>query len=157
MTETTKVFRFSLVVAAIALSLAACNKGPSVPPPVAAAPPPAPAPAPPAQPQTFIVYFDFDKSNLTTAGAAVVQQAADYFKAHGVARVKIDGYTDLAGTQQYNIGLSKRRADTVQAGLVRDGVPSGAITSAWHGKENPAVPTPDGVREPRNRRVEIVE
>ena len=157
MIKTTKVLRFSVVVAAIALSLAACKGFPPAPAPVAAAPPPAPAPPPPAQPQTFIVYFDFDKSNLTTAGAAVVQQAADYFKAHGVARVKIDGYTDLAGTQQYNIGLSKRRADVVQAGLVKDGVPASAITAAWHGKENPAVPTPDGVREPRNRRVEIVE
>jgi len=156
MTKNTKVLRFSLVAAAIVLSLAACK--PTAPPPAAAAPPPPPPAAPPmAGPQTFIVYFDFDKSNLTPAGATVLQQAADYFKAHGVARVKIDGYTDLSGTQKYNIGLSKRRADTAQAGLVRDGVPSGAITSAWHGKENPAVPTADGVREPRNRRVEIVE
>jgi len=157
MTETTKVFRLSAVAAVIVLSLAACNKGPSAPPPVAAAPPPAPAPAPAAQPQTFIVYFDFDKSDLTSAAATVLQQAADYFKAHGLMHVKVDGYTDLAGTQQYNVGLSKRRADVVQAGLAKDGVPSNAITEAWHGKQNPAVPTPDGVREPRNRRVEITE
>ena len=50
-----------------------------------------------------------------------------------------------------------RRADTVRAALVRDGVPDNVIAEAWRGKENPAVPTPDGVRDRRNRRVEIVE
>ena len=156
MTETTKVFRFSLVVATIVLSLAACNKGPSAPPPVAAAPPPPPAPAAPA-PHQFVVYFEFDRSNLTPEGAKVVSDAAAYFKQTGSARVAITGYTDLAGTQRYNLGLSKRRADTVRGALVQNGVPDGAIAEAWRGKENPAVPTPDGVREPRNRRVEIVE
>jgi len=72
------------------------------------------------------------------------------------ARVAITGYTDLAGTQRYNLGLSKRRADRVHAALVQDGVPDGVIAEAWRGKENPAVPTPDGVREPQNRRVQIV-
>ena len=158
MTETTKVFRFSLVVAAIALSLGACNKGPSAPPPVAAAPPPPPpAPAPPPPARQFVVYFEFDKSDLTPEGAKVVLDAASAYKQTGSARVAITGYTDLAGTQRYNLGLSKRRADRVHAALVQDGVPDGVIAEAWRGKENPAVPTPDGVREPRNRRVEISE
>jgi outer membrane protein OmpA-like peptidoglycan-associated protein len=103
----------------------------------------------------FIVYFEFDKSNLTPEGAKVVQDAAAAFKATGSAKVVVSGYTDLSGTQQYNVGLSKRRADTVRGALVRAGVPDGVIAESWHGKENPAVPTPDGVREPRNRRVEI--
>jgi OmpA-OmpF porin, OOP family len=131
---------------------------PPPPPPVAAAPPPPPPPPaapPPAMAKQFVVYFEFDKSNLTPEGAKVVSDAAAAFKAGGSARVAVAGYTDLAGTQQYNIGLSKRRADTVRAALVRQGVPDGAIAESWHGKENPAVPTPDGVREPRNRRVEI--
>ena len=155
MTETTKVLRLSLVVATVVLSLAACK--PSAPPPAAAAPPPPPAAAPPAMQKQFVVYFEFDRSNLTPEGARVVQDAAAAFRATGSARVAISGYTDLAGTPQYNIGLSKRRADTVRAGLVRAGVPDGAIAESWHGKQNPAVPTPDGVREPRNRRVEITE
>ncbi len=155
MTETTKVLRLSLVVATVVLSLAACK--PSAPPPAAAAPPPPPAAAPPAMQKQFVVYFEFDRSNLTPEGARVVQDAAAAFRATGSARVAVSGYTDLAGTQQYNVGLSKRRADTVRAGLIRAGVPDGAIAESWHGKQNPAVPTPDGVREPRNRRVEIVE
>ena len=130
---------------------------PPPPAPVAAAPPPPPAPPPPAPPKQFVVYFEFDKSDLTPEGAKVVQDAADAYKQTGSARIAVTGYTDLAGTQRYNLGLSKRRADTVHAALVRDGVPDGVIAEAWRGKENPAVPTPDGVREPRNRRVEIVE
>jgi OmpA-OmpF porin, OOP family len=153
MTEITKVLRFPLVVAAIVLSLAACK--PTAPPPAAAAPPPPPAAAPPPMQKQFVVYFEFDKSNLTPEGAKVVSDAAAAYKATGSAKVSVAGYTDLSGTQQYNIGLSKRRADTVRGALVRDGVPDGAIAESWHGKENPAVPTPDGVREPRNRRVEI--
>jgi len=156
MTQSTKVLRFSLVVAAIVLSLAACK--PSTPPPAAAAPPPPPPAAPPpAPPKQFVVYFEFDKSNLTPEGARVVQDAAAAYKATGSARVAVAGYTDAAGTQRYNIGLSKRRADTVRGALVRAGVPDGVIAESWHGKENLAVPTPDGVREPRNRRVEIAE
>ena len=150
---TTNVFRISLVAAAVMLSLAACK--PSTPPPAAAAPPPPPPAAPPPVPKQFIVYFEFDRYNLTPEGARVVQDAASAYKATGSARVAVAGYTDLAGTQQYNIGLSKRRADTVRGALVRAGVPDGVIAESWHGKENPAVPTPDGVREPRNRRVEI--
>ena len=130
---------------------------PPPPPPVAAAPPPPLAPAPPPPARQFVVYFEFDKSDLTPEGAKVVQDAAAAYKQTGSARIAVTGYTDLAGTQKYNLGLSKRRADTVRGALVRQGVPDGVIAEAWRGKENPAVPTADGVREPRNRRVEIVE
>jgi len=102
----------------------------------------------------FIVFFEFDKSSLTAEGKQVVDAAAAAFKS-GKSGVAIAGYTDLAGTQQYNLALSKRRADTVKAALVKDGVPATAIDETWHGKENPRVPTADGVREPQNRRVEI--
>jgi len=140
----------------IMLGLAYHFVPPPPPPPVAAAPPPPPAPAPPPPARQFVVYFEFDKSDLTPEGAKVVQDAVAAYKQTGSARIAVTGYTDLAGTQRYNLALSKRRADTVRAALVRQGVPDSAIAEAWRGKENPAVPTPDGVREPRNRRVEIV-
>jgi outer membrane protein OmpA-like peptidoglycan-associated protein len=128
------------------------------PPPPAATPvvaPPAPPPAAVApQQQMFIVFFEFDKSALTVDGRKVVDAAAAAFKS-GKSGIAIAGYTDLAGTQQYNLALSKRRADTVKSALVRDGVPAASINESWHGKENPRVPTADGVREPQNRRVEI--
>jgi outer membrane immunogenic protein len=120
---------------------------------VAAPPPPPPAAVAPSK-QMFIVFFEFDKSSLTADGKKVVDAAAAAFKA-GKSGIAISGYTDLAGTQQYNLALSKRRAETVKAALVKDGVPVSAIDESWHGKENPRVPTADGVREPQNRRVEI--
>lgn len=132
-------------------------------PPQPAAPIAAPAPVPtlpappPAAPlRNFIVYFNFDRYDLTLDARKTVQDAATTFKQSGSARISIDGYTDLAGSALYNLKLSRRRADTVRGYLVQLGVPGGAIAESWHGKENPAVPTPDGAREPRNRRVEIV-
>jgi len=130
---------------------------PAPPPPPAPPPVPAaqPAPPPPSQVQMFVVYFDFDKSVLTPEAVGIIRQAADTFKRTGAVTIKVDGYTDLAGTAKYNIGLSKRRADAVRGELVKDGVPNNSVAEAWHGKDNPAVPTPDGVREPRNRRATI--
>jgi OOP family OmpA-OmpF porin len=117
--------------------------------------PPAPPPAPPvAAKQMFIVFFEFDKSTLTPDGKKVVDAAAAAFKA-GKSDIAIAGYTDLSGTAPYNLALSHRRADAVQAALVKDAVPASAIGESWYGKDNPRVPTADGVREPQNRRVEI--
>ncbi len=104
----------------------------------------------------FVVYFDFDKSSLTPEAMGIIRSAADTFKRTGAVNIKVDGYTDLSGTAKYNLALSKRRADAVRAELVKDGVPNNAVAEAWHGEENPAVPTPNGVREPRNRRATIM-
>ena len=128
---------------------------PPPPPPALAMPAVTPPPpvAPPAR-QTFIVFFDFDKSTLTAEGSKIVDAAAAAFKS-GKSNIAIAGYTDLAGTATYNMALSERRAKTVQAALIKDGVPANAIATSWHGKENPRVKTADGVREAQNRRVEI--
>jgi outer membrane protein OmpA-like peptidoglycan-associated protein len=123
---------------------------PSAPVAARQAPPAAVAP----QQQMFIVFFEFDKSALTADGRKVVDAAAAAFKA-GKSNVALAGYTDLVGTRAYNLALSKRRAETVKAALVRDGVPASAIDMSWHGMDNPRVPTAKGVREPQNRRVEI--
>src|SRR5262249_13093752 len=129
---------------------------PAPPPPPAPAPTAAPPPPPPAQAQTLVVYFDFDKSDLTPEAHSIILKAATVFTQTGAANFKVAGYTDRAGTAKYNMGLSKRGADGVRGELVRDGVPGGGVAEAWHGKQNPAVPTPDGVREPRNRRATIM-
>jgi len=129
------------------------STAPPPPTPAAAAPPQAP---PPPEVRMYLVFFDFDKSVLTPAGQRVVEEAAGTFKQVGAARIAVTGYTDLAGSTEYNVGLSKRRADTVRLALVKLGVSNSAIVEAWHGKTNPRVPTPDGVREAQNRRVEIV-
>jgi opacity protein-like surface antigen len=120
-------------------------------------PPPAPPPAPPmVAPPSFMVFFDWDKSNLSAQALATIQQAADTFKTKGNARITATGHTDTSGPEAYNMALSLRRANAVKDALVRDGVPPQAITVIGMGEKGLLVPTADGVREPQNRRVEIV-
>ncbi|HVM77900.1 MAG TPA: autotransporter domain-containing protein, partial [Stellaceae bacterium] len=149
--KTMSSYNAEAVMAGLKLSF-----GAPAPLPPKVAPAAQPAPPPPPTARLFIVYFDFNKSDLTADGQKVVDQAVATFKQTGSVQVKIDGYTDLAGTQAYNLGLSKKRADIVRAAMVKGGVPANSIVEAWHGKENPAVPTADGVREARNRRAEIL-
>lgn len=118
------------------------------------APAAAPAPAAPPAPRQFIVFFDFDRSNITAEGARVIQQViASYRQKAGP--VSVVGHTDRSGTPQYNQGLSVRRANSVKAALVRGGIAAGQVSTAGRGESEPRVPTPDGVREPQNRRAEI--
>jgi outer membrane protein OmpA-like peptidoglycan-associated protein len=147
-------FTYSMVRAVLTYRFAP----PPPPPPPMAAPMPAaaPAPPPPQMARTFLVFFDFDKYNLTPDARRVIEAAAQSYKANGSARLEVSGYTDLAGTQAYNLRLSQRRADAVANYLLRQGVPKTVMDVKWFGKEHPRVPTPDGVREPQNRRVEIV-
>jgi outer membrane protein OmpA-like peptidoglycan-associated protein len=122
-----------------------------------AAAPPAPPPAPPApQATSFMVFFDWDRSNLSQQALATIQQAANAFKTKGSARITATGHTDTSGPENYNMALSLRRANAVKDALVRDGVPATAIAVVGRGEQGLLVPTPDGVREPQNRRVEIV-
>jgi len=115
-----------------------------------------PAVAPAGPTRTFHVFFDFNRASLTPEGARVVREAAAVFRQTGSARIDVTGYTDLSGSNEYNLALSNRRADAVKAALIAAGVPRSAVAESWRGKANPRVPTPDGTREPQNRRVEIV-
>ncbi len=108
-----------------------------------------------AQMSKFLVFFDWDRYNLTAEGKRVVGQAAEEFKKSGQARIVATGYTDTSGSAAYNQKLSERRADTVKQELIRLGVPASAIVAIGRGQNDLLVPTKDGVREPQNRRVEI--
>jgi outer membrane protein OmpA-like peptidoglycan-associated protein len=119
-----------------------------------AAPTPAPAPAP--VPRTYLVFFDHDSSQLTAAARSIIATAANNSKTAGTTRIIATGHTDKSGTNVYNDGLSQRRSNTVKAELVRLGVPANAIATVAKGESDPLVQTRDGVREPQNRRVEIV-
>src|SRR5260370_23837653 len=144
MTETTKGLRFSVVAATIVLSLAACKGPPPPPPPVAAAPPPPPAPPPPAPQRQFVVYFEFDKSDLTPEGSRVVMDAASAYKQAGSARIAVTGHTDLSGTQQYNLGLSQRRADPARGAPGPGGGAWRGLPGGCGGQGNPCVPRAGG-------------
>jgi outer membrane protein OmpA-like peptidoglycan-associated protein len=105
---------------------------------------------------SFIVFFDFDKSDLTPAAQDTIRKAAVAYKTKGGAQIKASGHTDRAGTEAYNMALSLRRANTVKDMLVREGVREADISVVALGEGQPMVPTADGVREAQNRRVEIV-
>jgi len=120
----------------------------------AAAPPPPPAPM--AAAPSYMVFFDWDRSNLSQQALATIQQAANTYKTKGSARITATGHADRSGPENYNMALSLRRANAVKDALVRDGVPATAISVIGKGETQPLVPTADGVREPQNRRVEIV-
>jgi outer membrane protein OmpA-like peptidoglycan-associated protein len=120
-----------------------------------AAPPPPPS-APSVAPPSFMVFFDWDRSNLSPQALATIKQAADAFRQKGNARITATGHTDTSGPESYNMALSLRRANAVKDALVREGVPAQAISVIGRGEQGLLVQTGDGVREPQNRRVEIV-
>jgi outer membrane protein OmpA-like peptidoglycan-associated protein len=124
---------------------------------VAPPPPPPPAQPPVAQPaRSYLVFFDWDKATLTDRARQIIREAADNSTHVQYTRIEVNGYTDTSGTPQYNMGLSVRRAKAVQAELIKDGVPANAITIQGFGDTHLLVPTGPGVREPQNRRVEII-
>lgn len=125
------------------------------------APRPAPAPTPvaapaPAPSRSYLVFFDWDKATLTDRARQIIREAAENSTRVQYTRIEVNGYTDTSGTPQYNQGLSVRRARAVAAELVRNGVPQNAISIQGFGETNLLVPTGPGVREPQNRRVEII-
>jgi OmpA-OmpF porin, OOP family len=110
---------------------------------------------PVAMAHEFRVYFDFNKYNLTPAALQILQAATKQAKTDPSMRILLVGHADRAGTDAYNMGLSHRRAEAVGKQLQRDGVTPSRIDERWVGERQPLVPTPNGVREPRNRVVVI--
>ncbi|MFO1413929.1 MAG: OmpA family protein [Burkholderiales bacterium] len=112
--------------------------------------------AQPKRPETFVFYFVEGKDEFTDESKANVARVLAEIARRPVPDVLVVGHTDAVGTDQVNDALGMRRAETVRAGLVAAGVPASDIQAISRGKRAPAVPTPDGVAEPRNRRVEII-
>jgi iron complex outermembrane receptor protein len=123
-------------------------------PPAPYTPPPAAAVAP--APKSYLVFFDFNKSDLTSQATQIVDQAASNAGPAKVTRLTVTGHTDTVGSDAYNMRLSRRRAESVAARLEKDGIPSSEIEIVAKGKRDLLVPTADGVKEPQNRRVQIV-
>ncbi|WP_185961296.1 OmpA family protein [Telmatospirillum sp. J64-1] len=131
----------------------------------AVAPAPAPAPAAPAPapqvqqqrlPSSYMVFFDWDRSDITPEAREVIERAVQAAREGQTVRVELTGHADRSGPDAYNMRLSQRRAEAVKAVMEGLGVPGDAVGVVAKGESEPLVPTPDGVREPQNRRVEIV-
>jgi outer membrane protein OmpA-like peptidoglycan-associated protein len=129
----------------------------NTPAPAAAPMSPAPTAAPaPAPARSYLVFFDWDRASLTERARSIVKEAADNSTHVQVTRIEVNGYTDTSGKAAYNQDLSVRRAKAVASELVRNGVPQNAIEIHGFGDTHLLVSTGPGVREPQNRRVEII-
>lgn len=117
---------------------------------------PKPAPAPMAAPKPFVVFFAWDSFVLSSAALRIIDDAVASANKHGIVDFSVTGHADRSGPEEYNLGLSLRRANAVRDALVERGVKSSGISIAGRGEAEPAVPTADGVREQANRRVEII-
>ena len=145
-------------VAALAATLAACASKPPPPAPTAeptpapapTPPPPAPRAAPPAPTgpvagslQDFIinagepVYFDFDQFGLRADGKSVLAAQAAWLNRYPQVTVRIEGNCDERGTRDYNLALGARRAESVKAFLISQGVAAARISTISYGKEQP--------------------
>jgi OmpA-OmpF porin, OOP family len=124
-----------------------------VPPP----PPPPPGPAAaPALARTYLVFFDWDRADLTARAREIIAEAAQNARRVQSTRIEVAGHADRSGSPQYNQRLSQRRADAVAAELVSRGIDRSEVVVTAFGESRPLVQTADGAREPQNRRVEIV-
>jgi outer membrane protein OmpA-like peptidoglycan-associated protein len=136
---------------------------PPEPPPPAPMPAPAPVAAPPMAPPsgpdlpvTYMVFFDWDRAEITQESENVIREAASMAKRVTITRIVATGHADRSGPDRYNMALSIRRAAAAKEILMREGIPETQIVIIGKGEREPLVPTADGVREPRNRRVEVV-
>jgi outer membrane protein OmpA-like peptidoglycan-associated protein len=143
----TQQYKSNNVLASITMKFGA---PPAPPPPL----PPAPPPPPP--PKVFLVFFDWDKYNITPEGEKIIELAAQQYKAGGSVKLQVTGYTDTTGSYAYNQRLSERRANAVATRMAALGVARTDMAVSGRSFNDLRVPTPAGVREPQNRRVEIL-
>lgn len=112
--------------------------------------------AEPAPPEKFVLYFEMGTTTLDARSQAAIPAIAAAARRRGAISVSISGHTDATGAGAVNDRLALARAERVKALLLEQGLAPGPMSVSSHGKGNPAVPTADGVPEPRNRRVEVV-
>ncbi len=105
--------------------------------------------------QSYVVYFNFNSAKLEGDALQVIREAAQTFKSAKAARADLAGHADRSGASAFNDRLSSLRAEAVGEALMKQGIPEAAITISAFGESDLAVSTPDGAKEPRNRRVTI--
>lgn len=128
-------------------------------PAAAAKPAPKPAAAPEPAPEPistyFVVFFDHNSSTLSEVAKATVREAVAAAKKKGVYKALVNGYADTSGAKAYNLALSERRARAVVKAINEAGGRF-VIKLGYFGEDKLAAQTADGVRDGRNRRVEII-
>ena len=127
---------------------------------VAMRPPPPPPPEPEPEPEPvyatyYVVFFEFDSSELSNSAMQTLDEAAEAALAMRPYKIVIRGHTDRAGPDAYNLGLSEKRALSVAAYMIEKGAGRFVIDADGLGESEPIAKTADNVRDGRNRRAEV--
>jgi peptidoglycan-associated lipoprotein len=101
-----------------------------------------------------IVYFDFDKSDLTSDSLEILKENADYLSKKADLKVVVEGDTDNRGTTEYNLSLGQRRALKVKDYYVQFGIVPDRIATISYGSENPVIDENNETAWSKNRRSE---
>jgi OOP family OmpA-OmpF porin len=102
------------------------------------------------------VLFAFGKADLSSKADRNVDKLAEFLKKYPNRNVLIEGHTDSIGSEEYNLDLSQRRAESVKEKLVGDGVGPDRITTVGYGEKYPAVSNDTEANRALNRRVEVI-
>ena len=114
------------------------------------------APEPVVVDGIYIVFFDLNSSQLSSASQRVLRKAAAEFALTDTPGMNITGHTDMSGPSNYNQALSRRRLDSVSSFLLKMGALRTALLPSAYGETKPLVLTKNGTKEKRNLRVEII-
>jgi outer membrane protein OmpA-like peptidoglycan-associated protein len=110
----------------------------------------------PLEPVSFLLYFLNNSTELTAASKSYIPEVLSLVNKREFYEISIIGHTDTTGDDEYNMRLSSSRAEAIRDILLSHGIRFGQMELRYHGKRDPLIPTADNVREPRNRRVEVV-
>lgn len=112
--------------------------------------------AEPAPPTRYILYFFWDSIELKPDSRVTIKEIINEIEKKVSSDIEVIGHTDRSGADEFNMTLSRRRAERVQDLLVAAEIAPAAVRVAFHGEGNPLIQTVDNVPEPRNRRVEVI-
>jgi len=112
--------------------------------------------AEPAPPARYILYFFWDSTRLKPDSRVAIKEIITEIEKRVSNDIEVIGHTDRSGTDEFNMALSRRRAERVRDLLVVADIAPAAIRVTFHGEGNPLIPTIDNLLEPRNRRVEVI-
>ncbi len=111
--------------------------------------------AQPPLPAHYILYFDSNSTRLTAESRNLIPEVIRAIRERNSNDISVVGHTDTVGNREYNYRLSMQRAQAVRQLILDAGIDPSSLETTSHGKDDPLIPTGDGVAEPRNRRVEI--
>ena len=101
------------------------------------------------------VYFDTNKSDVKGTSATTLSKLAGIFKEYPKSIILVEGHTDSAGSDEYNMKLSQQRAESVTNYLMSQGVDGGRFTTKWYGEHQPKADNATAEGKAKNRRVEL--